>query len=112
MEGKLIKELYGKVHQINQKFFDEEYIKSMNFNKIAFNVIKEPFTRFVLSTIYFQLMIDVIINIKETPKIYDKYTKKEKKKLKYVLVKLYEIVENINQIIKNIEKISDIIKTF
>lgn len=112
MEEKLIKELFGKVHQLNQKFFDEKFLKSMNFNNLVSKVFKEPFSRFVISTVYFQLMINVIINIKETPKIFDKYSNEEKKKLKYVLSKLYEIVENINQIIKNIEKISDIIKTF
>ena len=101
---------YETMKKQKELFFDESYLKSKPFNDIIFDIFESFAPRYIASILMFQIVSEVAIFIRQSPEIYENYSKNDKKNLKVFLKNMQYITCHINQVNKIVLNIGKLIK--
>lgn len=88
-----------------KNYLTRSFLESKSFNDIKKIVLKRGIINFAYSLFIFQLFTDVVLNIKNTPDIYNRYNTEDKQDVNKVLKLMYTNIDLLNMIIENFSKI-------
>lgn len=94
----------------NIHYFSEEFLKSNTFYDIIQPKFKELGMQFMVLAANVQLITDIVKNIKNSPQIYNSYSRKDKKKVKDFLKQFQQLTTDTNVLLLDFVSMSLLLK--
>ena len=109
MKGTFFK-FYDIYTKKNVRYFSEEFLKSNSFEDIIYPKFRELGMRFAVLSANVQLITDIVNNIKNSPQIYNSYSRKDKKKVKDFLKQFQQLTTDTNVLLLDFVSMSLLLK--
>lgn len=94
----------------NKRYFSEEFLKNNTFDDIIHPKFKDLGMRFTVLAANVQLITDIVNNIKNSPQIYNSYSRNDKKKVKDFLKQFQQLTTDTNVLLLDFVSMSLLLK--
>ena len=100
-----LKSVYNKIAESRKQFFEKEYLERIGYDEKKKKILGRVLEKLIYFGVEVNLAYDVFCYIKQNPKIFNIYNKKEKSNINRLYKTFSAAIDNINLLIFHIKDI-------
>lgn len=112
MEDFDVLDFYEDLVKKYSDYFCIDYLKEHTFDEVILNLFCTATVQHTIAAIYFQLIVDVTDNMKNTSEIFNGYSKNERENLETFRKRFEPVLKNTNKTLRSITKLSEFVSAF
>lgn len=112
MEDFDVLDFYEDLVKKYSDYFCIDYLQEHTFDEVILNLFCTAMVQHTIAAIYFQLIVDVTDNMKNTSEIFNGYSENERENLKTFRKRFEPVLKNTNKTLRSITKLSEFVSAF